>query len=52
MFTYNGRDTHRAIPTSRVNIPVKRQISDLLPEKQRTEDDEVSYWLTCGNISA
>lgn len=40
MFTYNGRDTHRAIPTSRVNIPVKRQISDLLPEKQRTEDDE------------
>ncbi|KAL4073639.1 Chs5p-Arf1p-binding proteins-domain-containing protein [Scleroderma yunnanense] len=40
MFTYNGRDSHRAIPTSRVHIPLKRQISDLLPEKQRTEDDE------------
>lgn len=45
MFTYNGRDVHRAIPTSRIHLPSKRQISDLLPEKQKTEDDEV-YFLT------
>ncbi|KAG6332268.1 hypothetical protein ID866_6817 [Astraeus odoratus] len=40
MFTYNGKDAHRAIPTSRVHLPSKRQIEDLLPEKQKTEDDE------------
>ncbi|KAI6158079.1 Chs5p-Arf1p-binding proteins-domain-containing protein [Pisolithus tinctorius] len=40
MFTYNGRDTHRAIPTSRVHLPTKRQISDILPERQKLEDDE------------
>ncbi|KAG8216377.1 Chs5p-Arf1p-binding proteins-domain-containing protein, partial [Butyriboletus roseoflavus] len=40
MFTYNGKDAHRPIPTSRVHLPFKRQISDILPEKQKTEDDE------------
>ncbi|KAF9226268.1 chaps-domain-containing protein [Gyrodon lividus] len=40
MFTYNGRDAHRAIPTSRIHLPFKREIGDILPEKQKTEDDE------------
>ncbi|KAI6007872.1 Chs5p-Arf1p-binding proteins-domain-containing protein [Pisolithus marmoratus] len=40
MFTYNGRDAHRLIPTSRVHLPLKRQISDILPERQKLEDDE------------
>ncbi|KAF8430853.1 Chs5p-Arf1p-binding proteins-domain-containing protein [Boletus edulis BED1] len=40
MFTYNGKDTHRPIQTSRVHLPFRRQISDILPEKQKTEDDE------------
>ncbi|KIJ63029.1 hypothetical protein HYDPIDRAFT_168637 [Hydnomerulius pinastri MD-312] len=40
MFTFNGRDAHRAIPTSRVHLPFKRQIGDILPEKLKTEDDE------------
>ncbi|KAH7882320.1 Chs5p-Arf1p-binding proteins-domain-containing protein [Phlebopus sp. FC_14] len=40
MFTFNGRDAHRAIPTSRVHLPFKRQLGDILPEKQKTEDDE------------
>lgn len=40
MFTYNGRDNHRSIPTSRVHLPLKRQISDILPERQKLEDDE------------
>lgn len=41
MFTYNGKDIHRPIQTSRVHLPYNRQISDILPEKQKTEDDEV-----------
>ncbi|KIJ15079.1 hypothetical protein PAXINDRAFT_169285 [Paxillus involutus ATCC 200175] len=40
MFTFNGRDAHRTIPTSRVHLPFQRQIGDILPEKQKTEDDE------------
>ncbi|KAF8555507.1 chaps-domain-containing protein [Imleria badia] len=40
MFTYNGKDVHRPIQTSRVHLPLKSQISDILPEKQKTEDDE------------
>ncbi|KAH0834733.1 Chs5p-Arf1p-binding proteins-domain-containing protein [Lanmaoa asiatica] len=40
MFTYNGKDVHRPIQTSRMHLPFKRQISDILPEKQKTEDDE------------
>ncbi|KAN0085746.1 ChAPs (Chs5p-Arf1p-binding proteins) domain containing protein [Tylopilus felleus] len=40
MFTYNGKDVHRPIPTSRVHLPFKRQIIEILPEKQKTEDDE------------
>lgn len=41
MFTYNGKDVHRPIQTSRVHLPFKRQIVEILPEKQKTEDDEV-----------
>ncbi|KAG9311813.1 chaps family protein, partial [Chiua virens] len=40
MFTYNGKDVHRPIQTSRVHLPFKRQIGEILPEKQKTEDDE------------
>ncbi|KIK93063.1 hypothetical protein PAXRUDRAFT_829374 [Paxillus rubicundulus Ve08.2h10] len=40
MFTFNGRDAHRTIPTSRVHLPFQRQIGDILPEKLKTEDDE------------
>ena len=45
MFTYNGKDVHRPIPTSRVHLPFKRQIIEILPEKQKTEDDEVRVYL-------
>ncbi|KAL0958001.1 hypothetical protein HGRIS_000176 [Hohenbuehelia grisea] len=40
MFTFNGRDAHRTLPTSRVNFPFDRPIAEVLPEKARTEDDE------------
>jgi hypothetical protein len=41
MFTYNGRDTHRNLTTARVHLPFQRSIGEILPEKQKTTDDEV-----------
>lgn len=43
MFTYNGRDTHRNLQTVRVHLPFLRPIGEILPEKQKTADDEVRY---------
>ena len=40
MFTYNGRDSHRNITPSRINLPYKPFIADILPERRKTEDDE------------
>lgn len=40
MFTYNGRDAHRNLPASRIHLPPKGQIVDILPERVKTEDDE------------
>jgi len=41
MFTFNGRDAHRILPASRIHLPFHRPIGDILPDKQKTEDDEV-----------
>jgi len=41
MFTFNGRDAHRALAPAKVNLPFKRQIGDILPEKTKTDDDVV-----------
>lgn len=41
MFTYNGRDSHRNLTASRIHLPPKGQIVDILPERVKTEDDEV-----------
>ncbi|PCH44766.1 chaps-domain-containing protein [Wolfiporia cocos MD-104 SS10] len=40
MFTYNGRDTHRNLTASRVHLPPKSSIIDILPERAKTEDDD------------
>ncbi|KAH9477479.1 hypothetical protein JR316_0009696 [Psilocybe cubensis] len=40
MFTFNGRDSHRALPAMKVHLPFHRPIGDILPDKQKTEDDE------------
>ncbi|KAG0699816.1 Chs5p-Arf1p-binding proteins-domain-containing protein [Suillus ampliporus] len=39
MFTFNGRDAHRALAPAKVHLPFKRQIGDILPEKTKSEDD-------------
>jgi hypothetical protein len=40
MFTFNGRDAHRVLPAAKVHLPFHRPIGDVLPERQKTEDDE------------
>ena len=41
MFTYNGRDAHRPLTPARLHLPVKRAIFEVLPDREKTEDDEV-----------
>jgi Chs5-Arf1p-binding protein BUD7/BCH1 len=41
MFTFNGRDAHRQLNAARVHLPAKPAIADILPERTKTEDDEV-----------
>jgi hypothetical protein len=41
MFTFNGRDAHRPLTPAKIHLPFHRPIGDILPEKQKTEDDEV-----------
>ncbi|KAF8717627.1 hypothetical protein AX14_012084 [Amanita brunnescens Koide BX004] len=45
MFTFNGRDAHRVLPSTRVHLPFHRQIGEILPERQKTEDDEADLAL-------
>ncbi|KAJ6532773.1 Chs5p-Arf1p-binding proteins-domain-containing protein [Mycena vulgaris] len=40
MFTFNGRDAHRALTPSRVHLPFHRSIGEILPDRVKTEDDE------------
>ncbi|KAF9810361.1 hypothetical protein IEO21_06981 [Rhodonia placenta] len=40
MFTYNGRDAHRNLTASRVHLPPKGAIVEILPERTKTEDDD------------
>ena len=42
MFTYNGRDAHRQPPSARVHLPPKGTIVEILPERQKTEEDQVT----------
>lgn len=42
MFTYNGRDVHRQLQAARVHLPPKGTIVEILPEKQKTEEDQVT----------
>ena len=42
MFTFNGRDSHRNLPTARLHLPFQRPIGEILPERTKTTDDEVS----------
>ncbi|KAG1725990.1 Chs5p-Arf1p-binding proteins-domain-containing protein [Suillus lakei] len=39
MFTFNGRDAHRALVPAKVHLPFQRQTGDILPEKTKSEDD-------------
>ena len=41
MFTFNGRDSQRTVTPAKVHLPFLRSIGEILPERQKTEDDEV-----------
>jgi hypothetical protein len=45
MFTFNGRDAHRALPATKVHLPFHRSIGEILPERHKTEDDEVRCFI-------
>ncbi|EFI26806.1 ChAPs family protein [Coprinopsis cinerea okayama7 len=40
MFTFNGRDSHRTLPVSKIHLPFTKSIGEILPERIKTEDDE------------
>jgi Chs5-Arf1p-binding protein BUD7/BCH1 len=40
MFTFNGRDAHRNLPALRLHLPIKAAVAEILPEHEKTEDDE------------
>jgi hypothetical protein len=41
MFTFNGRDQHRNLTPAKIHLPTKQAILDVLPERTKTEDDDV-----------
>ena len=45
MFTYNGRDVHRQLQAARVHLPPKGTIVEILPERQKTEEDQVTSFV-------
>jgi hypothetical protein len=40
MFTFNGRDAHRNLTALRLHLPVKVAVEEILPEREKTEEDE------------
>ncbi|KAF8480419.1 Chs5p-Arf1p-binding proteins-domain-containing protein [Russula ochroleuca] len=40
MFTFNGRDAHRILTASRLHLPVNVAVAEILPEREKTDDDE------------
>jgi hypothetical protein len=40
MFTFNGRDAHRSLTASRLHLPIKASVAEILPEHEKTDDDE------------
>jgi hypothetical protein len=40
MFTFNGRDAHRNLTALRLHLPTKAAVAEILPEREKTDDDE------------
>ncbi len=40
MFTFNGRDSHRNLTALRLHLPVNAAVADILPEREKTDDDD------------
>lgn len=42
MFTYNGKDAHRALTPAKVHLPFSKPIGEILPDRTRNDEDDVS----------
>jgi hypothetical protein len=51
MFTYNGRDAHRQLQPARVHLPPKGTIVEILPERQKTEEDQVTSFMLSSELN-
>jgi len=51
MFTYNGRDAHRQLQPARVHLPPKGTIVEILPERQKTEEDQVITFIFPSDVN-
>lgn len=51
MFTYNGRDAHRQLQPARVHLPPKGTIVEILPERQKTEEDQVASFTLLADLN-
>ncbi|KAI0277989.1 Chs5p-Arf1p-binding proteins-domain-containing protein [Russula aff. rugulosa BPL654] len=40
MFTFNGRDAHRSLTALRLHLPIETAVAEILPEREKTDDDE------------
>jgi len=40
MFTFNGRDAHRSLTALRLHLPVETTVAEILPDREKTDDDE------------
>ena len=40
MFTFNGRDAHRSLTALRLHLPVETTVAEILPEREKTDDDD------------
>jgi Chs5-Arf1p-binding protein BUD7/BCH1 len=46
MFTFNGRDVHRNLTPAKVHLPFLKAIGEILPDRVKTEDDEVGFHIS------
>ncbi|TFL00918.1 chaps family protein [Pterulicium gracile] len=40
MFTYNGKDAHRALTPAKVHLPFSKPIGEILPDRTRNDEDD------------
>lgn len=47
MSTFNGRKAYRSLIAARFNLPVEKTLSEVLPEREKINDNEADPTLLC-----